>query len=92
MCFQNRFDGFYDDQVYFHSPSHYLPGTNDGPYLQSIREMEIVLTIGRDDPFYQKYFEFSEILWEKGIWQALHEWEGRAHSGRYWRDMVGWYL
>ena len=36
--------------------------------------------------------QFSESLWRKGIWHALHVWQGRAHSPKYWRKMVELYV
>jgi esterase/lipase superfamily enzyme len=91
-CFDNLFEGYYDDNIYFHSPSHFLPCLEDQRKLDFLRNMDIVLTIGNDDPFLQNNLELSEILWQKGIWHALHRWEGRAHRGYYWRKMVKMYL
>jgi esterase/lipase superfamily enzyme len=90
--FRNLFDGYYDDNIYFHSPSHYLPGLNDEPKLNALRSMDIVLVIGDQDPFLQNNIELSEALWNKGVWHALHYWQGRAHRGRYWREMVNIHL
>jgi len=54
--------------------------------------MDIVLTIGRDDPFLDNNLHLSRVLGEKGIHHALHIWDGRAHRGRYWRMMAPLYL
>ncbi len=90
--FYNLFDGYYDENIYFHSPSHYLPGLENEEKLEHIRKMDIVLVIGRQDPFLQNNLDLSETLWQKGIWHAMHQWDGRAHRGRYWRKMVKIYL
>ncbi len=90
--FNNLLDGYYDDNVYFHSPSHYLPGLNDEKVLSQLRAMDIVFVIGDEDPFLENNLALSQTLWDKGIWHAMHRWEGRAHRGRYWRKMVKLYL
>jgi esterase/lipase superfamily enzyme len=91
-CFKNLFDGYYDDHVYFHTPSHFLPNLNCETQLTHLRQMEITLVIGKDDPFLQNNHELSQVLMEKGIRHALYEWEGRAHQGHYWRRMAPLYI
>jgi len=90
--FNNLFDGYYDENIYYHSPSHYLPGLDCQCKLGSLREMEVVMTIGKEDPFLQNNLHFSHTLWEKGVWHAMHLWDGRAHRGRYWRQMAPMYV
>lgn len=90
--FDNRFDGYYDDTIYYHTPTHFLPQLDCAVRLQSLRQMDIVFTIGKEDPFLGNNLHLSDILWGKGIWHALHQWEGRAHRGRYWRQMAQLYL
>ena len=90
--FSNLFDGYYDENIYFHSPSHFLPGLECQETLKQLRAMDIVFTIGKEDPFLENNLALSKTLWEKGIWHAMHQWDGRAHRGRYWRKMVEIYL
>jgi esterase/lipase superfamily enzyme len=90
--FRNLFDGYYDENIYFHSPSHYLPSLKDEHKLTALRKMDIVFVIGKEDPFLQNNISLSNELWNKGIWHALHQWEERAHRGYYWRRMVKIYL
>jgi esterase/lipase superfamily enzyme len=54
--------------------------------------MEIVLVIGKDDPFLQNNHMLSQILRQKDIPHALHEWDERAHQGYYWRRMAPLYI
>jgi len=91
-AFGDLFDGFYDEDVYFHNPSHYLPNLNDDRWLTPLRDMDIVLTIGREDPFRPDNDHLSRTLWNKGADHILHEWEGRAHEGYAWRRMAPIYL
>ncbi|MEO5366480.1 MAG: alpha/beta hydrolase-fold protein [Magnetococcus sp. WYHC-3] len=90
--FRDLFDGHYDEHVYYHTPVHYLPRLECPWRLESLRRMDIVLTIGENDPFLHNNRQLSDILWQKGIRHALHVWHGRAHRGRYWRQMAPLYL
>lgn len=90
--FYNLFDGYYDENIYYNTPCHFLPNLTDGPHLEALRRMDIILVIGKEDPFLDNNHHLSHILWDKGIWHALHEWDGRAHQGRYWRRMAPLYV
>lgn len=90
--FRNLFDGYYDDNIYYHTPSHFLPNLSDHWRLDQLRTMDIVLVIGDQDPFLDNNRHFSHMLWEKGIWHSLTTWGGRAHQGSAWRGMVPLYL
>lgn len=90
--FGNLFDGYYDENIYFNTPCHFLPNLSDPGQIQALRRMDIVLVIGREDPFLDNNRHLSHILWEKGIPNALHEWDGRAHQGYYWRRMAPLYI
>ncbi len=90
-CFRDLLDGYRDENLYFHTPVHYLPDL-DGWRLDALRKMDIVLVIGKEDPFLDNNRYLSEILWQKGIWHALYEWDGRAHRGYYWRRMAPLYI
>lgn len=90
--FNNLFDHYYDENVYYHTPIHFLPQLDCEWRLQQLRQMEIVFTIGKEDPFLYNNRHLSHILWYKGIWHALHEWDGRAHSAKYWRQMLPYYV
>lgn len=90
--FRSLLDNYYDQDVYFHNPAHYVPNLNDETHLKSLREMEITFAIGEHDPFIQNNHFMSAVLWAKGAWNALHVWSGRAHKARYWRQMLPIYL
>ncbi|MGZ8217977.1 esterase family protein [Methylomagnum sp.] len=90
--FGNLFDGYYDENIYFNTPCHFLPNLDDPGRLDALRRMDIVLTIGREDPFLGNNHHLSHILREKGIPHALHEWDGRAHQGYFWRKMAPLYV
>lgn len=90
--FNDLFDGYYDENIYYHTPTHFMPGLHDETQLQQLRAMEIVLVIGKEDPFLGNNHYLSQILTAKGISHQLHEWDDRAHRGYYWRRMAPIYL
>lgn len=91
-CFSDLFEGYYDENIYYHLPTHYLPDLCHEHYMYHLRHMDIVFTIGREDPFLVNNHHLSDLLWQKGVWHTMYEWHGRAHRGRYWREMVRLYL
>jgi esterase/lipase superfamily enzyme len=54
--------------------------------------MEITFVVGQNDAFLPNNQRLSDALWQKGIWNALHIWDGESHKARYWRYMVQLYL
>jgi esterase/lipase superfamily enzyme len=90
--FRDRFDGYRNEEIYHHTPVWFLPNLACDWRLQHLRQMDIVLVIGREDPFIDNNRHLSRILWDKGIGHALHEWDGRAHRGYFWRKMAPLYV
>lgn len=90
--FRDLFDGYYDDNVYFNMPNHYLPNLHDDGLLNAIRRLDIKIVIGEYDPFLDDNKRLSENLWHKGVWHLFRVWNGRAHGYRRWREMAGWFL
>jgi len=90
--FEDLLDGFYSDDVYFHTPSHFLPNLECEQVLTALRAMDIILVIGNEDPFLENNQYLSSILQQKGIKHQLILWDDRAHSGYYWRRMAPLYI
>jgi len=90
--FRDLFDGYYDQDVYFHTPTHFLGQLACDWRLESLRRMDIVLAVGTGDPFVDNNRHLSHLLAERGSRHALHLWDGRAHHGHAWRQMVPCYL
>ncbi len=90
--YRDLFDGHYDELIYFHMPCHFLPELTDPLLLDALRRLEIILAVGECDVFLPNNRRLSEILWNKGIWHALHVWPGEAHCAADWRQMVPHYL
>jgi len=89
--FDDLFDGYYGDDIYFHMPLHFLPGLPGGSQLEKLRQMDIVLAVGKDDPFLDNNRHLCKLLEEKGVACQLHVWDGRAHRAGAWRKMVALY-
>jgi esterase/lipase superfamily enzyme len=90
--FDDLLGGYYDDAVYFHMPTHFLPHLACNWRLASLRRLDIVLTVGAEDPFIDNNRHLSRLLLDKGVAHSLHVWDGRAHRGRSWRDMAPLYV
>jgi esterase/lipase superfamily enzyme len=87
--------GYFDDDVYFNSPMHYMPNLNDQKILEQIRTSKhIHLLTGSgsyEDPGASG--RFAKVLYDKGLWYELdvwgHEW---PHDWNTWRAMLPHYL
>jgi esterase/lipase superfamily enzyme len=90
--FHGLFDGYYDETIYFHTPSHFIPQVADPELLGRLQRMQITLAIGEEDAFLPNNRAMSQALWDKGIEHGLHIWPGEAHCAAEWRKMVGLYL
>lgn len=88
-------DGFYDDQVYFNSPMHYIPNLTDHNVLEQIRRSNHIhiLTGSGDYEAPDAAKEFAGVLYNKGINYELdvwnHDWK---HDWPTWRAMLPAYL
>ena len=90
--FDDLFDGYRDEIIYFNMPGLFIPNLDDPTIIAQLKIMEIVFVVGEKDVFLENNRNISNALWEKGIWNALHLWDGESHKARYWRHMVQLYL
>jgi esterase/lipase superfamily enzyme len=90
--FRPLLDGYFDETVYFHMPSHYIPNLSDPRLVAQMRRLHITLVVGRDDPFLANNCHLSEHLNQRGIPHEFHIWDGRAHKPYHWRKMARLYL
>ena len=87
--------GYFDDQVYFNSPMHYIPNLTDHDTLEQIRRshhIHILTGSGEyEDPNAAK--AFAGVLYSKGINYELDVWDhGWKHDWPTWRAMLPQYL
>ena len=92
LSFRDLFDGYYSEDIYFHTPNHFLRGLNDHAILGQIRRLDITITVGEQDPFRESSSELSGILCQKDIPHRLLLWDEEAHRAHYWRKMAQLYL
>ncbi|HXW00058.1 MAG TPA: alpha/beta hydrolase-fold protein [Anaerolineae bacterium] len=85
-------DGHRNDTIYFNNPCAYIPNEHDESRLEALRQMDIILTIGRDDPLCLNNQHLSGYLWDKGIWHSLRIWDGWAHDWPWWQQMIHLYI
>ncbi len=86
------FDGYYDENIYFNTPSHYVPNLSDAQQLDALRRLDIILAVGKADPNLANNRALSQALWAKQIGHALREWDGWSHDWPYWQQMVRTYI
>lgn len=85
--------GYYDENLYFHQPTHFLPRLTDERVLAAMRANRYVLATGWDDKCLEQNRNISRILTEKGIAHELHIWQAEnAHDWPTWQRMVAEYL
>ncbi len=86
-------DGYYDQDCYFHLPTHYLPRLEDRWYLERFRASRYVLATGWDDPCLGENQELDRILSAKGIPHEFSIWNGaNTHDWATWQKMMRQYL
>lgn len=87
-------NGYYDDQVYFNSPIHYIPNLTDHTILEQIRSGKMIIASGsgsHEDPEANK--RFSGVLHSKSIPHDLEIWaEDIHHDWPTWRKMLPYFI
>lgn len=87
--------GYFDEDIYFNSPMHYMPNLEDDEILQQIRKSShIHLFSGSgayEDPDSAR--RFAGILYRKNIWYELDIWGGEwMHDWPTWRAVLPNYI
>jgi esterase/lipase superfamily enzyme len=73
-------------------PGLFIPNLQDEQLIRQIKALEIIFVVGEKDVFLENNRGISNALWAKGIWNALHLWDGESHKAKYWRHMVQLYF
>ncbi|MFM7222169.1 MAG: esterase family protein [Bacteroidota bacterium] len=83
-------NGYYDEQVYFNSPIHYIPNLADHSILEKIRSGNILLATGSgnyEDPDANR--RFSDVLHTKSIPHQMEIWGNDIHHDwPTWKKML----
>ncbi len=87
--------GYWDDQVYFNSPIHYIPNLENPFFLDKIKashHIHIYTGSGEyEDPDASR--RFASVLLNKGIWCNLDIWgTDVGHDWPAWRTMLPYIL
>ena len=87
--------GYWDEQVYYNSPMHYIPNLTDSLYLDKLKASHhIHLCTGSgdfEDPDSSR--RFASVLFDKGIWCDLDVWGVDVrHDWSTWRNMLPYIL
>lgn len=88
-------DGFYDEQVYFNSPAHYMPNLSDNYNLEHIRRSKNIHIFSGEGPYEapDAAREFAGILYNKNINYELDIWgQEWKHDWPTWRAVLPHYL
>ena len=93
LCDIRMFTAGHRDQLtYEHNPVEFIPGESDPHRLHRLRQQEIILAVGKEDRLIHQNRELSAKLWNKGIGNALREWDGMAHDWPVWQRQLSMYL
>jgi esterase/lipase superfamily enzyme len=85
-------DGHYDQEIHYHHPINMIREMPENEQLSKIRKLDISMAIGRDDPAAHTNSQLSEVFWQKGVWHAMHWWDGWAHDWPWWQRMIQLYI
>lgn len=85
--------GYYDDDVYFQTPLHYLRNQNDGWYFERYRRNTYILATGVEDQCWESNERLAECMRDRGIPVRLEVWGDRTgHDWPWWQKMMRAYL
>jgi len=85
--------GYYDQDCYYHLPTHYLPRLEDRRYLDRFQLNNYVLATGRDDQCLAQNQLLDHILNQKQVPHQFYVWDGQnSHDWPTWQRMAQLYL
>jgi len=90
--FKDLLDGYHNEAIYFSMPLQFVPNLADGYLISELKDLEVVLAVGKEDPFLQVNKDFERLLREKDLPNQLHIWDGTAHQVSAWRHMIPLYF
>lgn len=87
-------DGYYDEQVYFNSPIHYIPNLTDHDTLEKIRTGKMIIASGSGShEVPEANRRFSGVLHSKSIPHDLEIWAHDIHHDwPTWRKMLPYFI
>ena len=89
----NFLGGYYDQDVYFNMPPHYLPNLADPWFFDRYRNNTYILATGWDDHCLWQSQNLARIMGEKGVPHHLYIWDSwNSHDWPTWARMMNEYL
>ena len=86
-------DGYYDEDCYYHLPTHYLPRLTDSWFFERFRGNRFVLATGWDDHCLKENQNLDRVLREREIAHRFDVWEAEnSHDWPAWQRMVLQYV
>ncbi len=86
-------DGHYDEECYYHLPTHYLPRLADPWFFDRYRRNIYVLAAGRDDHCLRQNQDLDRVMTERGIPHQFYLWNAQnSHDWPTWQRMAQIYL
>ncbi|MGH9902995.1 MAG: esterase family protein [Pyrinomonadaceae bacterium] len=89
------FNGYWDPNVYFNTPTQYLPNLNDDYHLPLLRRADAIIILTGQGAWEapERSRQLSDILHAKGIPHTLDVWGHDVdHDWPWWRKMLPFYL
>ena len=84
---------YYDSDVYFSLPPHYVPNLSDPWFLDRYRRNTYVLATGHDDQCLEDNRRLAGMLHAKGVPCRLEVWDSwNSHDWPTWKRMLQTYL
>jgi len=87
--------GFFNDDVYYNSPQHYMPNLTDHAVLEQIRQSNHIHIFSGSGPYEAPNAarSFAGILYNKGIHYELDIWGPEwRHDWETWRAVLPHYI
>jgi esterase/lipase superfamily enzyme len=85
--------GYHDSDVYFNTPTQYLPNLSDPWYFDHYRRNTYVLGTGWDDQCLGDNQYLAHLMTQKGIPHRLYIWDTwNSHDWPTWARMMNEYL
>jgi esterase/lipase superfamily enzyme len=87
--------GYYDEDVYFNSPQHYIPNLSDHHLLEQVRASHHIHLFSGSGPYEDPDASrsFASLLYNKGINYELDIWgEEWPHDWNTWRKVLPHYI
>ena len=89
----NFLHGYYDQDVYFNMPPHYMANMHDPWYLDRYRQNTYVLATGWDDQCLGQNQHLSNLLGRQSVPHQLAIWDSwNSHDWPTWQRMMNVYL